>query len=379
MDLGWLFGSSTAGTDCAIEELFPLALTKDCFVESDIQSTYLKILTDTVDRTFGIPKDVEPLLWDNCLQSETSMGLISSLAKAMAECADLFLVYEKGNKLLRKATAEEEKRIREDYKNRAESSVGVFISFKNYRRTKMLEIYSSFEYCVVASLNKQLNLSKSIQLKLNALRGSTALADASVAKTQAQGIASALRNGKDIYMDAEDSVETAKVDMEPTKEAVTFIEAKKAFILSLPISYLNGELQSGLSDTGEGDMRAVERGLKQYFVSIIQPAVKAVFGVDTTFKTQDFRNMASGGELVKTLDLISPDLLSLETRQDMVCRVWEIDPVEERKRIEKESAEREAEAEKNIENGAQTEGNSQVVQGTQTNGRPAQPVPVRSR
>src|SRR5690606_8182713 len=129
---------------------------------------------------------VEPLLWDNYIQSEANLGLVSLLAEAMTSKADLYLVYKPSVKVLRKATPEEEQEIRRDYEKSAKSSVGVFLSFKNYRRTDMLNIYSHFEYCVLASLNKTLNLSKAIQLKMSDLRASVSLMDSNVAKEQAQ-------------------------------------------------------------------------------------------------------------------------------------------------------------------------------------------------
>ena len=64
--------------------------------------------------------------------------------------------------------------------------------FKKYRRTEMLEIYSAFEYCVLAGLNKKLNISKATQIKVKDLRASVSLADAGVAIEQAKSIAKAL-------------------------------------------------------------------------------------------------------------------------------------------------------------------------------------------
>ena len=65
------------------------------FVETDIIAIYSKILTDVLERTEGVPDDVEELMWDNCMQSNSCYGLITMLSKAMADKTELFLVYEK--------------------------------------------------------------------------------------------------------------------------------------------------------------------------------------------------------------------------------------------------------------------------------------------
>lgn len=335
------FGTAKTCTESEIKEIFPLALSKGDFVKSDILHTYLKILTDTVERTHGLKEELQPSLWDNCLQNEASLGLVSLLAEAMTAKADLFLVYLPSVKILRKATSEEEKQIREDYKATGESKVGVFISFKKYRRTEMLEIYSAFEYCVLSSLNKTLNISKAVQVKINELRGSVSLSDSTVAVNQAKAIAEALRNGNDILIDQKDSIETATPDTSSSEKAIDFLDAKRAFVLGLPLAYISGEQTGGIGSSGENDMRAVERGLKQYFVSIIQPVLKALFGAEVEFKSQDFRQMTTALEVLKTFDLVSDENMSKESKQEIIARVFDLDPEEEQKQIEAEAKEQE--------------------------------------
>lgn len=333
----FLWGTSSA-SDSEIPEIYPLTLTQTDFVKSDIVSTYLKILTDTIERTYGIPKKSEPLLWDNCVQSEATEGLISLLAKAMACKKDLFLVSKPNLGVIRRATHEEEEQIRNDYEKSGKSSVGVFISFKGYRRTEMLEIYSAFEYCVLSSLNKSLNLAKAVQIKAKDLRGSVSLTDSSIAVTQAKAVACALSRGNDVLIDAGDMIETAAPDTEPAEKAIAFLYAKKAFILGLPLSYMSGEQTPGIGSTGESDSRAVERGLKQYFVSIIQPAIKALLGVETQFKSHDFRQMGTALEALKTFTLVGEEVMSKEAMQEIIARMFELDPTKEQKLIEKAAA-----------------------------------------
>jgi hypothetical protein len=331
---GFLSGNSS--TENGLTEIFPLKVTKNDFVRADILSTYIKILTDTIERTYGIKKEIEPLLWDNCVQTDSSDGLVTLLSAAMADQKDLFIVYKASVKVLRKATSEEEKAILKDYKEKGESKVGVYVSFKKYRRTEMLNIYSDFEYCVLSSLNKTLNISKAVQIKISDLRGSVSLVDSAVAATQGKAIATALGDGKDIMIDAKDSIATASPDTASTEKAIGFLDAKKSFILGLPISYVSGLQTPGIGSTGEADMRAVERGLKQYFVSIVRPTLDSLFGIETTFKTQDFRQMTTALEVLKAFDLSTDEHLSAKSKQAIVSRVFELDEKVEEKNLSDE-------------------------------------------
>lgn len=329
-----------------IEEIFPLALKKEDFVKSDILHTYSKILTDVIERTHGLKEEFKNSLWDNCLQNESSKGLVTLLAEAMTNKTDLFLVYKalgKSTSVLRLANDEEQKQIREDYKKSGESKVGIYVSFKKYRRTEMLEIYSAFEHCVLGSLNKTLNISDSLQIKINELRASTSLADSGVAIAQAQSIAEALRNGNDVLLDKNDEIVTAAPDVSASENSTEFLDAKRAFILDLPLSYITGAQTPGMGSSGENDMRAVERGLRQYFVSIIQPVLKALWGAEVEFKSQDFRQMTTALEVLKAFELSSDtELMSLEAKQEIIARVFDLDPDKERKAIEKEMEGRES-------------------------------------
>lgn len=335
------FKSQKELTNSELPEIFPLHLQKSSFIKSDILSTYSKILTDTFERTHGLPENLHPALWDNCLQNEASEGLVTLLAQAMTDKADLFLVWVPSVKVLRKATQDEQQKIRDDYAKTGESKVGVYISFKKYRRTEMLEIYSAFEYCVLAGLNKKLNISKATQIKVKDLRASVSLADAGVAIEQAKSIAKALENGNDVMTDKEDEITNATPDISTDEKAILFLDAKRAYILSLPLAYVTGEQTGGIGASGENDMRAVERGLKQYFVSIIQPVVKALWGVETEFKSQDFRQMTTALEVLKTFDLVSDENMSKESKQEIIARVFDLDPDKEKKAIESEAKDRE--------------------------------------
>lgn len=313
------FGWTVSDTNNAeLPAIFPLDIKKDDFIKTDMINIFLKILTDVMERTAGLKDDQTALLFDNCVKSNSSDGLLSRLAKAMTDKKDLYLVYEKAVDVIREATHQEQQQIKADYEKSSKSSAGVYISFKNFVRADMVKLYSSLEYSTIGALSKSMNLSKAIQFKMHDMRGSTGLGDSAQVTAKALAVAKGLGQGKDILLDAKDMIESHKPDLTATKEAITFLDSKRCFYLGLPSSYINGEQTGGLGTTGENDTKAIERGLKSYFFSIIKPVIDAIFGVKLTYKSQDFRQITQALEAMKTFDLVSEDYLTLENKKKII-------------------------------------------------------------
>jgi len=315
-------GFSWGNEDTELPNIFPLSIDEVSFVNIDVENIYRKILTDMFERTQGLSEDDQTMLWDNCLASESRDGLITLLAQSMAGKKELFLVLDQSTKVLRKATQDEMAQIREDYKSRNESKVGVYISFKNLSVTDMVKIYSALEYCTVASLNKTMNVAKSLQIKINGMRGSVANADSDVAITQGKAIAKGLGQGKDVMLDAQDEVAALQPDVSPTKTSMELLNQKRAFYLNMPASYITGILNGGLGDSGQADTKAVERGLKVYFFQIGKPVSKALFNKQVTFKTEDFQLISTGLEAMKTFDLTSDEFMAKENKLQTVNKLF---------------------------------------------------------
>lgn len=329
MSMAEWFGFKIGNIDSTeLPDIFPLDVNKDVFIKADVMNIYSKILTDVVERTHGLSEDQVMLLWDNCLASEASEGLITMLARAMTEKQDLFLVYDGSLKVLRKATQIERSKITEDYKQKGESEVGVYVSFKHYTRSDMVKLYSALEYCSIASLNKSMNLSKTIQFKMSDMRGSTGVFDKDVVINQAKDVATAMGKGNDILIDAKDMIETAKPDLTSTKESINFIDQKRSLYLGLPAAYINGIQTGGLGTTGENDTKAIERGLKQYFLSIIKPVIDSLFKIKSQYKSQDFRQVTQGLEALKTFELVTDELISMDNKKKIVEILFDLETKE---------------------------------------------------
>lgn len=324
MSLSQWFGWNRTESGDEIPEIYPVPIMAGAFVDTDIVTIFSKVLTDTIERTQGLTDDQVALLWDNCVKSSKSDGLVSLLAKSMSAKGELFLVYEAAVGVVRVATSEEQGQIKADYAKQGQSKAGVYISFANFKRADMVKFYLGLEYCTVASLYKSMNLSRAVQLKVSDLRSSVSLADADDAKVQAQRVAQALGAGRDILIDAKDKIETAVPDLSATKEAIAFVVSKLSFYLGLPDSYLTGIQTGGIGSSGENDMRAVERGLKSYYFSIIKPTLEALFGVKTAYKSQDFRQIESAGDILKTFALIDDTMVSADNKRMIVNKLLDL-------------------------------------------------------
>lgn len=322
--MSWLsfLGSGSESVE-SLRDIFPIPILQQDFVTIDVQNIYSRILTDVLERTHGIPEEAKNLLWDNCLASDKQDGLLTMVAKAMVNKKELYLVYRKDLKLIRAATPTEETQIQNDYKERGESKVGVYVTFKNYIKSDIVKFYSTLEYCAVGGLWKQANLSKAILIKISDLRASVSLADASKAMSQAKNMADGLADGKDISMDAKDIVESLSPDLTATNSTLDLISKKHSFYLGLPASYFSGEGESStLSDTGKADSKAVERGLKPYYFSIAKPLIEGIFGVKTTFKSDDAEGLVAALNALEIMDRTSNEFLSLDNKTLVVNRAF---------------------------------------------------------
>lgn len=321
--LGTLFGGGGFGPkDTELPDIFPFGCFEKDFVLADVVNVYMRILTDVFERTQGLSDDELPLLWDNCVASDSSEGLITLMAKAMYEKSELCLVFDKATKVLRKADSKEQVEIKADYKAKGDSKVGVLLTFTKYHRTDMVKIYSSLEYSTVAALAKSMNLSKAVQFKMSEMRASVALVDSDKAITQAKQIAEGLRKGKDVMLDAKDEIVTATPDLTATQSAMNFIDQKRSLYLGLPASYITGVAAKGLGDSGVGEAKAIERGLKNYFFSIVKPVCKAIWGKDVTFESEDFDALTSALEALKTFELTDGELISVDNKRRLINKLF---------------------------------------------------------
>ncbi len=304
--------------------IFPIGMNQMDFVRIDVTTIFSRILTDVVERCHGLSDDETSVLWDNCIKSEQSDGLITRLARAMCDRRDLFLVYDKALKLIRLADANEQATIEADYKKNNESTTGIYISFRHFYRADLIKIYSALEYVSVSSLHKAINLSKAVQIKMNDMRKSVNLTDADEVKAQGMALAKALADGRDVMLDAKDIIETQIPDLTGIQTAIEFINEKRSFYLGMPECYISGEQTGGLNADGTGDAKAIERGLKNYYQAVMRPVFEALFKTKTTYKSQDFTQITAASDMLKTFTLTDNELVSKENKTLILNRLFDL-------------------------------------------------------
>lgn len=326
MNFNWFGFLAPNSVGDELPEIFPLSIAQKDFVENDVIHIYSKILTDVAERSDGLSDEDQALLWDNCLASESRHGLITLLARAMVWKNELFLVLDKSTKVLRRANAAEQAQITADYAKQASSNVGVYVCFKHYCRTDMIRIYSALEFFSVGSMNKSMNVANAVQIKIEGLRASVSLVDSDVAKKQAMSIANALVKGRGALLDAKDEIETATPDTTAAEKSMMLFNQKRAFYLGMPSSYITGELNAGLGDSGKADTKAIDRGLKVYFFSVFKPVASALFGKNLTYKSDDFEFLESALETIKTFDITSAQFMTDENKLKIVNKLFGLPP-----------------------------------------------------
>ena len=307
-----------------LPDIFPFPVAKTKFIKNDIETIYKMILVDTLERTYGIPDELNPLLWDSCLKSDKSQGLTTMICKAMVEKSDLYIVYSKATKLIKYANDQERAQIKADYDRVGESKIGIYVSFNEYLLTDMMLLYSALEYCTIGSFYKKMNLSNAIVLKMFDLRASVGAADVSPIIAQAQAIAQSLGAGKDVLLDSKDIIEALSPEIESTNASSSFIDRKRAFYLRLPASYISGILGKSLSGEGEADTKAVERGLRVYYFSIVKPIVEKLFGISTTYKSENNLKLELALQLLKDFELTSEEFISKENKLKVVNKAFDL-------------------------------------------------------
>ena len=326
MSLSTAFGfSKPADIDVDLGMIYPFTITLNEFIKKDITHLYKKILTDVIERTHGLSEDYLPTLFDNCLGSETKDGLLTILSRAMFNKADLYLVYNGATGVLREATEPERRQIEIDYKAQGESKVGVYVSFRTLDLTDLLKVFSALEYNGLYAFNTSMNISTSLQFKISMLRQSVGNADATVAAAQALKMATALKKGNDVLMDEKDSIVNSVVDVTPTEKSMAFLNQKRSYYLGLPAAYISGEQTSGMGTTGENDTKAIERGLKQYYVSIVKPILETLFSIKVSYKSQDTRQLDLGLKALQTFELTDDTYINSDDKKKIVNQLFDID------------------------------------------------------
>ncbi len=289
-----------------------MKFSRDHFEKIKTENLYKKILQRCYSRSEGA-KDAEKIqsLFDSSEKSGSPRGLISLLAKAMTDKAEIAIIYEAG--VVRLATSIEKEQIKKDYEDKAKSSLGILISFKDYCLTDLVKGYMSMIYDILSSMNTQVGLAKALQIKVAMLRSTVSVNGKDEPIAQAKAINEALTKGQSVLMDEKDKAEVLKLDSASVEAAFKFVCSLLASDLGVSLSFVTGELTTGMSVTGEADSNADEYGFQDYFNSIFKPSSDKLYGWSLVFISDDWRY--TGTMLDKLIIVENSSILSDEQKR----------------------------------------------------------------
>lgn len=273
-----------------IDNPYILSLSEINFVAYEVEAIYKKILFDCLSRSDGLPKkkvkkvdkqsQEEDLsaYYDSVVVGESgSKGLISLIAKAMREMKKIYLVFM--DDIIRLADDKEIAQI-----DKGVAGKWAACDFSDYKKTEILSFYFILLYTAISALNTQMNVSKSLKIKISKLRELVGNRDSANAKKQAKEISGALKKGSSVLMDELDTIESMKLDTKPAVEAMDIIVSRLAAVVGMPVSYLNGIVATGLSTTGQGDEMVIERGIQNMFNEVFKRISDKLLSTNLTFK-----------------------------------------------------------------------------------------------
>lgn len=316
----WFGGLFPSSERVALDLISPFKLKfkREGFCEVKTEILFKRILEGCYSRAQGATGEAEKLsLFDSFEKSSAPSGLISILARAMRAKNQIGIIYENG--VVRLADTDEKNAIIEDYKKTAKSSLGVLVDFTNYALADLVFGYMSIIYDIIDSMNTQVGVSKALQIKINALRGTVSVAGKEEPIQQAKDINKALKEGKSVLLDKNDEISTVQLDSEPIEKAINFVFSLIASDLSLSLSFISGALTTGMSATGEADANKDEYGFLNFFNSIFKPTCDRLYKWNLEFISDDWRyfNAMIGSLLI----VENSSLLSQEQKRAFADRI----------------------------------------------------------
>lgn len=293
---------------------YVLAVNEEKFVKFQTSLLYQKILKRCFAKSSGLSEEQARNLWDSVELSNAQYGTITRISDAMTEKKELILVNDSG--VVRVATSEEAEEIKKAYEEGKPTNKGVYMNFQKYTMTDIIKIYMSLVYDIMGGAKTNLGLAKALQVKFADLRKTIATSSSEDAIQQGKKIVEALKDGKSVGFDAGDSVTTTQLQTQPIIDGLKLVYGCLASLLGVSISFVAGELTSGMAVTGEADVNANEDGIKDFFNSVFKPIHDKLFGVQLKFKTDNWRKFKEFASLLPYIE--SSMIITEEQKQQFM-------------------------------------------------------------
>lgn len=318
--MGFLF--SNRGTPTTAEEttfVRPYKLTVDelKFINVRTHILYEKILKRCYHKTAGLSDkngSISSSIYMSVEYGNQRNGTIPLIADAMTKMCKVYLVYDEKLGLTRVATPDEQTQIDtkySDYLNTYakldDSKSAMLLDFSKYELTRLIKCYMSMLYAVLDSANTQVNLARSLQIKVDKLRENISVLTSDDAVKQAKGVNDALKAGNSILISKADEVLQTAINAESISKAVEIFNTALASDLGLSLSFVSGALTSGMSATGDADINYEDQGIKDFWTTIWKPVCAKLYGQpNVKFKSDRWRYLESK---LKSLVYIENSLL----------------------------------------------------------------------
>lgn len=299
--MGFFFKNSAPRTaEQTFVRPYKLSLDELRFINGRTQVLYEKILKRCYHKTIGLDDNDNNIASSVFLSVEYGAeqnGAIPLIAKAMTQMRKIYLVYRESAGLVRVATPEEQIEIDKHYKDyqNAESKLnngdrGMVLDFTKYELTRLIKCYMALLYAVLDSANTQVNLARSLQIKIDKLRENISVLTSDDAKKQANDINDALKSGNSVLLAKADEIIQTAINSESTAKAIEIFNTALASDLGLSLSFVSGALTSGMSATGDADINYEDTGIKDFWVTIWKPVCIKLYGKNgVKYKTDRWR------------------------------------------------------------------------------------------
>lgn len=296
---------------------YMLTVEKTAFLDFKVKWLYEKILKRCYALSSGLDDDKARALFDSVELGDATVGLIGLVARALTDKTELILVNDAG--IVRVAEFNEAEEIKKDYAARGRSEKGVYLNFAKYTLTDILKCYMELIFEILKAERVNVGLAQALQVKINRMRETISTSNADDPMKQAKNIVDALKGGKSVAIDAGDVIQTTDLQTQAVKDALLMVYGMLASDLGVSLSFVCGELTSGLSVSGEANANFDESGIRDFFITVFKPIVEKLFGVSLRFKTDNWRKVREYAQILPYIE--SSALLSDEQKEQLAVEL----------------------------------------------------------
>lgn len=306
---------------------FNLSLKETEFVDYMVSDLYQSILTMCFDKIIfpDAEKDfkdkITPSFYDNLSVEGINKGIIKNLAYGIVQNQKVFFVNASAgdNIIVRQGTQEELQKYEKEQGNIKNQ---IQMDFTKYNQSKALKLFYSMIYWIIRATNTNVKISNSVLVKIAKLRELVAKEDADDVIKQAKEINDAIKRGNSIIADKDDTMERLEINSQATKDALDVAFSLVSGLIKMPLSFVNGELTTGLTQTGDSDNLAIERGLKNYYYTILKPCTEKLFETKTRFSSDNTAKLKTLIGILPQLELST--LLTDDEKRSIIedLKVW---------------------------------------------------------